>query len=59
MVDQGVGRHEADLRALSPTPAELVAVARWARTHDPSVGFRQELEAALAYLGVDDVDLGP
>src|SRR6266498_2227597 len=35
MVDQGAGKHEADLRALSPTRAELLAAARWTRTHDP------------------------
>ena len=57
MVDQGAGRHEADLRALDPTADELVAAARWTRTHDPSEGFRQELVAVLAHLGVTDVDL--
>ncbi|HWO71278.1 MAG TPA: hypothetical protein VNP94_11085 [Actinomycetota bacterium] len=59
MVDQGGGRHETDLRALRPTPEELVAAARWARTHDPSDGFRQQLEAALHHLEVQDADLGP
>ena len=57
MVDQGVGKHEADLRALEPTAEELVAAARWAQTHDPSEGFRTELRAALAYLGVEDAAL--
>ncbi len=57
MVDQGAGRHEADLRALEPTADELLSAARWTRTHDPSEGFRQELEAALAHLGVTDADL--
>jgi len=56
-VDQGAGRHETDLRALAPSAAELLAAARWTRTHDPSEGFRQELAAALAHLGVTDVDL--
>jgi hypothetical protein len=58
LVDQGPGKHEQDLRALAPTAAELSAAARWARTHDPSEGFRQMLEEALRYLGVDDADLG-
>jgi hypothetical protein len=58
MVDQGSGKHEADLQALRPTSAELLAAARWAITHDPSEGFRQELKAVLASLGVDDADLG-
>lgn len=58
LVDQGVGRHEEDLRALAPTRDELLVAARWARTHDPSPGFREQLEAALRYLGLEDVDLG-
>jgi hypothetical protein len=57
MVDQGAGRHEADLRALEPTSAELLSAARRTRTHDPSEGFRQELVAVLAHLGVTDADL--
>ena len=57
MVDQGVGKHEADLRALEPTAEELVAAARWAQTHDPSDGFRTELRAVLSHLGVDDATL--
>lgn len=59
MVDQGAGKHEVDLRALEPTSEELLAAARWTRTHDPSVGFREQLMAALAYLGVEDVSLDP
>jgi hypothetical protein len=57
LVDQGPGKHEADLRQLRPTSEELVQAARWTRTHDPSDAFRGELEAALVYLGVDDADL--
>lgn len=57
MIDQGAGKHEADLRALEPTRDELLAAARWTRTHDPSEGFREQLLAALAYLGVEDVRL--
>ncbi len=57
-VDQGLGRHESDLKALTPTREELVGAARWTRTHDPSEGFREQLEGALRYLGVEDVDLG-
>jgi len=56
-VDQGAGRHELDLKALTPTREELVVAARWTRTHDPSEGFREQLEGALRYLGVGDVDL--
>jgi hypothetical protein len=57
MVDQGGGRHEADLRELSPTPAELTAAARWSITQDPSPGYRSVLADALRILGVDDADL--
>jgi hypothetical protein len=57
MVDQGGGRHEADLRALQPTEQELLTAARWTVTHDPSPGFRMVLLDALRHLGVGDVDL--
>lgn len=56
-VDQGPGRHEADLRALQPTAEELVAAARWTRTHDPSEGYLAMLDHALAALGVHGADL--
>jgi hypothetical protein len=58
MADQTAAKYEADLVALEPTRDELVAAARWSRTHDPSEGFFELLVAALAYLGVEDVDLG-
>ena len=58
LVDQGLGRHESDLRALAPTREELLVAASWTRTHDPSEGFREQLEGTLRYLGVEDVDLG-
>lgn len=54
MVDQGGGRHEDDLRVLTPTSDELQAAARWTRTHNPSPGFREQLLLALQQLGVDD-----
>jgi hypothetical protein len=57
-VDEGgPGKHEADLRALDPTEAELIAAARWSRSHDPSPGYAEELRGALEFLGVSDVDL--
>jgi hypothetical protein len=58
LVDQGPGKHEEDLRALSPTADELAQAARWSRTQDPSEGFEQILRQVLSHLGVDDVDLG-
>lgn len=57
-VDRGPGgKHDADLRALEPTEAELLAAGRWARTHDPSPAFREILGEALRHLGVDDAAL--
>jgi hypothetical protein len=51
-VDQGAGRHLADLQALEPTEPELLQAARWSRTHDPSEGYRSVLLEVLAFLGV-------
>ena len=59
LVDQGPGKHEDDLRALAPASEELIAAARWARTHDPSEGFEQMLRKVLEHLGVEDADLRP
>lgn len=59
-VDQGPrSKHMDDLHALGPSSDELVAAARWTRTHDTSVGFLAELRSALAHFGVevDDGDL--
>lgn len=58
LVDQGPGKHEADLRALSPTEDELLAAARWSRLHDPSEGYERALREVLAHFGVRDADLG-
>lgn len=57
VVDQGPGRHLEDLQALEVSPNELIAAARWARTHDPSEGFRAELLRVLTFLGVPDADV--
>jgi hypothetical protein len=54
MADGTAGKHEADLRNLSPSRDELIAAARWTQTHDPSEPFREELLKVLAALGVDD-----
>lgn len=56
-VDQA-GKHLRDLEALEPQRDELIAAARWSRQHDPSEGFLEPLRQALAYFGVEDVDLG-
>jgi hypothetical protein len=56
-VDQGPrSKHFADLVQLEPTPEELIEAARWTRTHDPSDGFRSQLDQALAALGVEQTD---
>jgi hypothetical protein len=49
-------RHLADLRALAPDRGDLLAAARWARTHDTSPGFRSLLVAVLDELGMEDAD---
>lgn len=57
-VDQGPrSKHFEDLRRLEATVDELRAAAAWARTHDPSEGFRDELRRALRDLGVIDGDV--
>jgi hypothetical protein len=54
-VDQGPrSKHFDDLGRLAPTTDELLEAAAWARTHDPSEGFRRELQGALRDLGVRD-----
>lgn len=50
-VDQFGGYHAADLQALDPTEAELIAAAAWSRLHDPSPGYRQGLCAFLEEFG--------
>lgn len=52
--DTGVGRHTQDLAALNPTGAELLVGARWARTQDPSEGFKTMVMALLRFMGADD-----
>ena len=54
-VDQGPrSKHFEDLRRLEPVAAELQAAAAWARMHDPSEAFREELRGALRELGITD-----
>jgi hypothetical protein len=53
--DTGVGRHTEDLQALQPTCDELLARARWARTQDPSEGFRTMLAGLLRYYDCDRI----
>lgn len=57
-VDRGGGKHFSDLQALKPSEDELLAAARWTRTHDPSEGFLSVLSEVLAYFHVEDADLG-
>lgn len=53
-VDQGPrSKHLTDLRRLDPSEQELLAAARWTRTHDPSNAFLGELRGALRLLGVE------
>jgi hypothetical protein len=58
MVDEGgPGKHEQDLRVLAPSESELLAAARWSRTHDPSDIYREMLLRALRHLGVSNAAL--
>ena len=54
-VDQGPGRHAADLTALQPTEGEIEAAARWTMTHDVSEGFRMVLKQMISQLGYSHV----
>jgi len=51
-VDQGAGRHLADLQALTPSDEELIQAARWSETHDTSEDYRAMLANALKHFGV-------
>jgi hypothetical protein len=51
------GKHVDDLRALVPSHKELRGAAAWARSHDPSPAFREELLAAFRFFGADDADI--
>lgn len=55
--DMGPGRHIDDLRALAPTQDEMISSAAWARSQDPSEGFRQMLGALFTHLGFDPKDV--
>jgi len=50
-------RHIRDLSAMAPAPDELLTAAAWARTHDPSPGFRDHLVAVLRHLGIENADV--
>lgn len=57
VVDQGPrSKHAQDLSKLAPAPNELRAAAAWARTHDPSDGFREMSRQALTAFGVEESD---
>lgn len=56
-VDRSGGKHFSDLRALEPSHEELLAAARWTRTHDPSEGFLSVLTTVLAHFNIEDADL--
>jgi hypothetical protein len=50
------GRHVDDLRALTPTPAQLRFAVTWCRSQDPSEGFAAQLRQAAALFGLEDID---
>lgn len=51
VMDQGQGRHTADLAALKPTEDELLTAARWVLTQDAGEVFPQIVRTALIDLG--------
>ncbi|MDP1588759.1 MAG: DUF6036 family nucleotidyltransferase [Prosthecobacter sp.] len=51
IMDQGPGRHTADLTALKPTDDELLTAARWVLTQDAGEVFPQIVRNALTDLG--------
>lgn len=53
VIDQGRGRHSADLVALSPSDGELLAAARWVLTQDAGEVFPSIVHAALTELGYE------
>lgn len=54
-LDQGRGRHTADLAALNPTKDELLSAARWVLTQDSGEVFPTIVRTALTDLGHGDV----
>jgi hypothetical protein len=54
-VDSGEGTHLDDLLSLKPDDVELEAAARWAMTHDVSLGFRIILKDMLRQFGYESV----
>lgn len=46
-------KHVSDLKALAPTPADLITAARWCRTQDPSPGFLLALSNVLRFFEVE------
>jgi hypothetical protein len=59
LADRNEARDEQDLRRLEPTREELLAGAEWARTHNAPGPFDDQLTAALAKFGVQDVGREP
>lgn len=55
VIDQGPGRHSADLQKLAPTPEEMQAAARWVLTQDSGGVFPSLVVEALTNLGFPHV----
>lgn len=51
IMEQGRGRHSADLAALGPTDDELLTAARWVLTQDAGEVFPRIVRTALTDLG--------
>lgn len=55
VIDQGPGRHVADLQKLSPTEDEMLAAARWVITQDAGEAFPALVKEAVTQLGFPHV----
>ncbi len=53
--DRRDGTHLDDLLSLKPSAVELEAAARWAMTHDVSIGFKEILKDMLRQIGYESV----
>jgi hypothetical protein len=55
LVDQGLGKHEGDLRALTPSREELIQAARWTRIHEGSFDLGVEVDGDALILNTTPV----
>ena len=52
-IDQLGSYHASDLKQLSPSDEELLQAVQWAKTHDPSEGFKTAIKLFLREFGYE------